>query len=98
MYLRVWEYEVVDEHVGVFTSTYGAGGAWVELFAQGHGYLGTHLYRDLDRPAWFITIDRWIDEASWHAFLDRFRTDYLTLDHRTRDLTLDERALLEGDA
>jgi heme-degrading monooxygenase HmoA len=97
VYLRVWEYEVLPEHVEAFTSTYGADGAWAELFGQIQGYLGTELYRSLDLPDRFITVDRWTDEASWHAFQDRFRTAYLTLDDRTHHLTVEERALLEGD-
>ena len=96
VYLRVWEYDVLPEHIEAFISTYGADGAWVELFAQGQGYRGTELYRSLlsDR---FITVDRWTDEVSWHTFQNRFRTAYLTLDTRTNHLTVDERALLEGE-
>ena len=48
-------------------------------------------------PDRFITVDRWTDEVSWHTFQNRFRTAYLTLDTRTNHLTVDERALLEGE-
>ena len=97
VYLRVWEYQVLPEHVEAFTSTYRADGAWVELFARGQGYLGTELYRSLDGPERFVTVDRWSDAASWHVFQDRFRTAYQTLDTRTHHLTVEERALLEGE-
>ena len=96
VYLRIWEYLVLPDHGEVFTSTYGAEGAWAQLFSQGRGYRGTQLFRSLDLPDRFITVDAWTDQASWHAFLDRFGPAYNILDTQTQGLTLEERALLEG--
>jgi len=98
VYVRVWDYAVLSEHVAAFTAIYGADGQWAELFRQGHGYLGTQLYRSVDLPGRFLTVDSWTDEASWLSFLDRFRPAYLALDARTQNLTVEERELLAGEA
>ena len=95
-YIRVWEYEVSAAHVDAFVAAYGGDGEWVQLFRRGQGYAGTQLYRGVDAPARFLTVDRWSDEASWRAFLSGFHAEYEVLDARLEGLSLRERPLLEG--
>ena len=96
MYIRVWEYEVPADRVGAFLAAYGKDGDWARLFTSGDGYLGTELYRGAEDADRFVTVDRWTDEPSWHAFLGQWREAYDGLGERLADLCTSQRALLEG--
>jgi hypothetical protein len=49
--VRVWQYDATPGHEKEFERLYGATGAWAQLFARGSGYLGTALFRAVQRPA-----------------------------------------------
>lgn len=97
VYLRVWEYEVPADHVGPFIAAYGAEGDWARLFGRAEGYLGTGLFRDVERGGRFLTVDRWADEAAWRSFLDTSREAYEALDRRLEGIAATERPLLDGN-
>jgi heme-degrading monooxygenase HmoA len=96
MYLRVWEYEVAVDHVDGFVAAYGPEGEWVRLFRGAQGYVGTGLFRSTDEDGRFITVDRWMDRATWLGFLQTSRQAYEALDQRLEGLATTERPLLEG--
>jgi len=96
MYARVWEYEVQAGEVDAFVSAYRAKGAWAQLFARAEGYAGTQLFRDVDRPSHFLTVDLWTDVACWQGFLNRWGNDYGELDHRLHGVAAGGEAVIEG--
>jgi heme-degrading monooxygenase HmoA len=87
MLIRVWEYEVVPGREAEFEELYGSAGAWAQLFSRSTGYAGTELYRDVERPARYLTVDRFSDTDSWQRFLSEDGDDYADLDSRCAHLT-----------
>jgi heme-degrading monooxygenase HmoA len=96
VFVRVWEFDVRADQVGVFVSAYEANGAWSQLFARGDGYVDSRLYRDADDARRFITVDRWRDVDSWQRFIDRWSAEYEALDRQFDELTDAERLVIEG--
>lgn len=87
----VWEYLVCPESVDLFEATYGPEGEWVELFRRAPAYLGTELYRDLDRSHRYLTVDHWRSYEDCEAFRDRYRAEIENLDQRCEEWTIEER-------
>lgn len=98
MFVRVWEYDVADEAVSDFTAAYGADGDWARLFATAPGFVGTRLYRDFAARGRFLTVDQWVDESAWQAFVRTCRAAYDALDTRLQQLGGGGRLVVEGDA
>jgi heme-degrading monooxygenase HmoA len=96
MYVRVWEYQVIDHAVADFVVAYGADGDWAQLFSRGEGYVGTELYQNARAKTLFLTIDTWRSESDWRALLDEWRAPYEALDCRLGSMTTLQRALVEA--
>lgn len=96
MYARVWDYDVESAQVEAFVAAYGAAGAWTQLFERTTGYAGTQLFRDVDQPNRFLTVDRWTDAACWQAFLDGWGDQYRELDRQLSRLAAGGRTVVEG--
>ena len=96
MCVRVWEYQVPEEHVERFLAAYGSDGAWTRLSSGSSGYSGTDLYPSASGADRLLTVDRWDVEGSWRAFLDRHREAYRAPDARTERLTAAEHLVVEG--
>ena len=94
MLVRIWQYDVAPIHEAEFERLYGATGAWAQLFARAAGYLGTELFRAVERPGRYITVDRFSSAEAWHLFLHEHRTAYAGLDSRCAELTREETDLL----
>jgi heme-degrading monooxygenase HmoA len=90
MLVRVWEYEVVPGRQAEFEQLYGPAGAWAQLFARSAGHVSTELYRRVDQPARYLTVDRFADTDSWRRFLCEHGDDYAELDSRCEQLTTSE--------
>jgi heme-degrading monooxygenase HmoA len=58
VFLRLWEYNVVEGRETDFERIYAADGDWVRLFAASDGYLGTELFRCLGELRRYITAQR----------------------------------------
>jgi heme-degrading monooxygenase HmoA len=83
VYWIVWSFDVKPAQVKAFERAYGPDGDWVSLFQCAPGFAGTELRREPDRPAHYLTIDRW-----------RTRDDY----NRFKELAAPCAALTESEA
>ena len=90
MMLRVWTYEVADDHREEFERRYGADGDWARLFSRSPGFTGTELFGSISRPGRYLTIDRFDDEASWQQFRRENDEAYSRLDTETEALSVHE--------
>jgi heme-degrading monooxygenase HmoA len=93
MFVVIWEYEVHAESEAGFLALYGDKGAWVALFGEYPGYVGTELLRDASQPQRFVTIDRWTSPAAYDAFLAAAKPRYTDIDALGDALTVDERCV-----
>jgi quinol monooxygenase YgiN len=93
--IRVWQYDVRPGAEQGFEEAYGAGGTWAQLFALNDGHLGTELFRSLDVPGRYVTIDRFIDLQAWRRFVADHGPAYQQLDESCAELTVSERELAE---
>ena len=87
MLVRVWQYEVVLGAEAEFERVYGGGGDWAKLFGESVGYLGTGLFRDVEQPGRYLTVDRFSGVDVWQQFLRAHREEYDALDARASRLT-----------
>lgn len=92
MYAVIWEYETHPGSELVFEQLYGPAGAWVELFREYRGYLGTQLLRD-ERPQRYVTIDRWESETDYVSFLADAAPRYADINAVGDTLTTEERRI-----
>ena len=96
VYRIVWMYDVKPEIAALFERVYGAEGDWVRLFRTARGYLGTELFRSVETPGRYVTVDDWESLAAYDIFRARARAAYAELDARCDDLTQTERSRLCG--
>jgi heme-degrading monooxygenase HmoA len=85
-YFRIFSYQVASAQKRTFQKTYGPNGPWARLFAQADGYLGTKLLKRTSEENEYVTIDAWISETAWLAFIGSFRQRYEQLSSRCRTL------------
>jgi heme-degrading monooxygenase HmoA len=89
-FVCLWSYRVRPKRLQRFEEVYGANGEWTLLFRRTSGYLGTRLYRDLDEPTRYLTMDAWRTRADFDAFRRHHGAEYEQLDQRSAALTLEE--------
>lgn len=75
MIALVFSYEVRD--AAQFEAAYGPEGDWAGFFAQGDGYIGTELLRDVEQPGRYLVVDRWESAEAYNAFVAAHRDDYM---------------------
>ncbi|HLY93407.1 MAG TPA: antibiotic biosynthesis monooxygenase [Gaiellaceae bacterium] len=75
MIALVFSYEVRDAEA--FERAYGNEGEWARFFAQGRGYIGTELLRDVEIPGRYLVIDRWESAEAYNAFASANRDEYM---------------------
>jgi heme-degrading monooxygenase HmoA len=90
---RVWQYDVRPGSEPEFEAAYSADGAWARLFRTSAGYLGTELFRSVDAPGRYLTVDRFASLAAWRGFLAEHHAAYEQLDDRCAVLTVAEQEL-----
>jgi len=93
MFAVIWEYEVRAGCEADFAALYGDDGAWVALFREYAGYIGTELLRDCGQTARFVTVDRWVSQAAYGAFLATAKPRYAEIDALGDAVTSAERCL-----
>ena len=91
MHVRVWTYRVAPGREAEFARAYAADGAWVALFRQAPGFLGTELLRPAEVGGWWMTLDRWASAAAFAAFQAAHGAAYAALDATCDALTEEER-------
>ncbi|HVA31345.1 MAG TPA: antibiotic biosynthesis monooxygenase [Gaiellaceae bacterium] len=84
MIALVFSYEVRDAEA--FESAYGADGEWAQFFAQGDGYVGTEILRDVEHPTRYLVVDRWRSAEAYNAFSAAHRDEYIRRVDDTRYL------------
>ena len=84
MIALVFSYEVRDAQA--FETAYGADGEWSQFFAQGAGYIGTELLRDVEHPTRYLVVDRWDSADAYNAFATENREEYIRRVDDTRFL------------
>jgi len=87
MFAVVWQFEIAEEKIAAFESTYGPEGSWAQLFRTSPEYRGTELLRDAYVAGIYLTIDRWTSEEAFRAFRKAHDADYETLDRACDALT-----------
>lgn len=90
MYVRVWRFRPKPGLDQQFLEAYGPQGTWARLFATAPGFLGTELLLAEGAQPFYLTCDRWVNQASWRSFLDASRSAYEKLDHDTEALVAEE--------
>jgi heme-degrading monooxygenase HmoA len=93
VFTTIWEYEVSEPQRAEFERTYGADGAWVQLFRRAPGFRETVLLRAVSSPGIYVTLDRWASRAAYEEFRIVHAAAYAALDEATTGLTLAERHL-----
>jgi len=93
MFVRVWEYDVVPASTEEFERAYGGAGAWAQLFSRADGFVGTELFRSVETPGRYLTVDRFASEATWQAFRRDHAADYEELDGECAGLTVTQSEL-----
>ena len=91
MFIIIWEFRPNPERWEEFIETYGAHGAWAQLFRKGDGYLRTDLLEDLSHPGVFITVDCWTSRQSYERFRAEHAVEYTCLDKACSILNETER-------
>lgn len=89
-HVRVWKFRPRQGREEEFAIAYGPGGSWAALFGQARGYLGTDLHRPAQGEGWWLTIDRWNNQADFEAFSQEFGEEYRRLDSELEDISGDE--------
>jgi heme-degrading monooxygenase HmoA len=97
MYRIVWQFAAEPDRVAEFEREYGRDGVWARLFRGGEGYLGTELFRSLDHPARFVTVDRWSSRAAYDAFRAAREQEYAAVDRQCERLTRAEELVARGE-
>lgn len=97
MYKYIWQYYVKQQFIEEFERIYASGGAWLKLFRQGAGYIGTELLHDCSNERRFLTIDSWTTKSAYDKFRSEFAAEFKELDNVCESLTEDEIFLGEFD-
>ena len=96
MLVRVWRYQVAPGREAEFERVYGSDGDWARVFARSEGFLGTRLYRDVEAPDTYLTVDQLDDAEAWSRFLEAHRDAYEAPDRRCGSLTVAEMEVSSG--
>jgi heme-degrading monooxygenase HmoA len=91
----VWEFRVAPSAQAQFEFEYGPHGAWVALFREAPGYIGTLLLHDNADPLRYVTVDRWESEEAHDLFRSTNLRKYEETDRRCQGYTTSERSLGE---
>ena len=90
MFVILWQFDISEEKVQEFETSYGRDGSWSALFARSPEYLGTELLKDAYVPGRYVTIDRWTSEEAFRAFRAQFDAEYEALDQSCDSVTAAE--------
>jgi heme-degrading monooxygenase HmoA len=92
-YLVAWEFRPREGAEKQFEVAYGPHGVWANFFAQGEGFIGTELNRDLNHPRRYLTLDLWVSKAAYDRFRSDHQKEYEAIDAQCEELTEKESEL-----
>ncbi len=95
VFMIIWRYAVTSDRNDDFRRAYGPRGEWSRLFNPANGYLGTELV-ECDQQGWYVTVDRWRNEADFDRFMTAMSTEYQKLDQKLATLTTSEELIGRG--
>jgi heme-degrading monooxygenase HmoA len=95
MFCVIWEFRVARDKRESFERMYGREGPWARLFRENAAFLGTDLYQSVERPGWYLTVDRWESRADYERFRREREETYRTIDALGEQLTEEERLVGE---
>jgi heme-degrading monooxygenase HmoA len=81
-HVRVWRFSPPRGREAEFAAAYDGQGPWAALFGRANGFVGTSLLRSSERGGWWLTLDRWENEAAFDNFQRDFGDEYRALDAR----------------
>jgi hypothetical protein len=93
MFRIVWEFDAAPDRVSEFERVYGSAGQWVDFFRRSPDYVSTELFRSLDSPTRFMTLDSWRTRAGYEAFRKAYANEYAAIDESCTRMTAHERIL-----
>ena len=94
MFVILWHFEVKPGNDAGFQKAYGPDGDWAQLFRRDAHFRGTQLLHDSSQDHCYFTLDFWLSEIAYRAFLAAHRSAYDQLDTTFAELTLRERHVL----
>ena len=81
-YVRICEFRAKPGLEEEFERIYGPEGDWVQLFKKSRSFLRTELNCDIETKGRYVTVDYFVSQAAFDAFLREFREEYDVLDRR----------------
>lgn len=87
MFVIFWKFKPRAGYEAEFESAYGPHGVWTDLFSRVNGYLGSSLLKEVEGEDIYIAVDRWDSKETFKSFMDRYKTDYDTIDRHFEDIT-----------
>lgn len=82
VYVRICEFRAKPGLEKKFEKIYGPEGDWVQLFRKSTSFQHTELNCDVERKGRYVTVDYFVSEPAFAAFLKEFREEYDALDRR----------------
>jgi len=88
MHVILWRFRARPGHEAKFEAAYGENGDWDRFFLVSDGYRGTELLRGTEGI--YLTLDRWVSEDAYRAFLEAQASGYAEIDALCEALTIEE--------
>lgn len=76
----IWEYIIDPTMREEFEHYYHDQGVWAQCFRRHPDYIKTQLIQDRANNLRYITIDYWLQEASFEQFHHQYRAEYEAID------------------
>ena len=96
-FVYIWMYDVREGCELDFETLYGPDGGWAQLFRKSPQYLGTDLLHDRLKKGRYVTVDRWVSEASHREFVSEHREEFAELDLKGEQFTTNETGIGDFD-
>ena len=90
MYVIIWRYRVVEQHVASFLRHYDDTGEWNQLFRRDTAYKGTRLLREVDDGEIYVSIDYWDSRIAYEQFMQSHADAYAEMNKFCETLTAEE--------
>jgi hypothetical protein len=90
-FVRICEFRARPGLEEEFEWIYGPEGDWVQLFKKSGSFLRTELNCDIETKGRYVTVDYFVSQAAFDAFLREFREEYDVLDRRCERVRAFER-------